>query len=119
MATKSHRAWERELIEVITAIDGVERATFKDGERDFIAGQRDIDRMTFTVELTEERIQRIEFEEGAYEDDPFTESLNEILNELELDLGMSPGDTWLTWDKLGRGQLFVTAENDRRLAGSL
>lgn len=118
MATKSHRTREAEWIDQIETIDGVERATFKDGERDFIAGQRDIDRMTFTVELTEKRIQRIEFEEGAYEDDPFTESLNAILNELELDMGMSPGDTWLTWDKLGRGQLFVTAEYDRRLGGS-
>lgn len=80
------------------------------GENDFIAGQRNISRQKYCLDLKASVVQTIE-EERAENPEGFSETLRDLRQTLELDMGLSPGE----YDS---GSLFVTAEYDRRPEGS-
>jgi|GEM_PF-7099733 len=118
MARKSHPAeqtWDERVVEQLESLEYVEHVHLDGGERDYIAGQRDVDRMTWVVKLDESTIQQIEFVEGA---DEFSETLRGVRNDLELELGLAPGDSWMEWDEMARGTIYVTGTHDNRPGGS-
>lgn len=99
----------------LESIDGVASVAFVDGENDYIAGQRDIDRFDFDVTLDGETTEQIEEEW----DEDGSDTLRGITNEIELEMGMSPGPHWLVEsEEFDRGVMAVQAEYDQRPGGS-
>lgn len=101
-------------------IDGVERAKLVDGRKDYIAGQRDVDRMYFDVELEDDVVEQVEEELEPREigELTFSDTLRGVHNELE-ENGFAVGDNWRSRpEDHDRGVIGVTGLYDNRPGGS-
>jgi len=119
MAQKGHptgRSWDERVQERLENLEYVEHVHLDSGERDYLAGQRDVDRVTWLVRLDEATIQQIEFVEAG--DIDGSETLRGIRNEFELEMGLAPGDSWMEWEEMQRGTIYVTGTHDNRPGGS-
>lgn len=113
------KTWDEKKEEDIADMVYVEKVKLDHGERDFIAGQRDIDRVDWIVTLNEEMVEQIEFEKSTDPELGISETLSKIRQTFELNHGLSPGDDWTSWDELSEGEMYVTGSHDRRPGGSL
>lgn len=112
------KTWDERKKDELSDMTYVDDVAFESGERDFIAGQRDMDRVDWIVTLNDQMVEQIEFEKSTDPELGISETLSKIRNTFELNLGLSPGDDWTNFDELERGELFVSGSHDRRPGGS-
>jgi len=111
------KTWHDETLERIEEHDSVEKARIVGGERDFVAGQRDMEYVDVDVTLTYEAADRISLQRARVEPDgtPIPSALLDgILNWFELELGLAPGDNWTTKDSIDYRVIQVTMQKDHR-----